>query len=382
MKKKVDPSEAIDRCCKLMNSVLAGECTDKHWTYSISECTSLQNRKIQFSWNNSSCKGGISLPKDTTIDCSYISPRSGFGGSMIIFSLLGIILSLVYLSLFYKYRNTEPIKKAPLNFSAVVIFGAILNFSSVIFTTGQPNEFKCIFSKWLLVIGFGLSFGGFAVKLKKIYEIYNSHNVSNDYISDIKLYRMLIGLLILDSISLIFWTSINSPTSIISKEEYKVNSRVIPYDVIRCNSFHDQNFITIFFLYVFNILTLIYGLWLSYNTWSIPQSYSETKFVGTSLFIAALAIIIVIPLIWFSYSNEMSYLVKSLILNFATAISLSIFCVPKLRSAYYYSKILYKKKDSEDQLVNPLNSDKITGPLCCPNCGVLINNFNEFKFLE
>ena len=31
MKKNIDPSEAVDRCCQLMNNVLAGECTDKHW---------------------------------------------------------------------------------------------------------------------------------------------------------------------------------------------------------------------------------------------------------------------------------------------------------------------------------------------------------------
>jgi len=31
LKKNVNPSDAIDRCCQLMNSVLAGECTDQHW---------------------------------------------------------------------------------------------------------------------------------------------------------------------------------------------------------------------------------------------------------------------------------------------------------------------------------------------------------------
>ncbi|OUM69558.1 hypothetical protein PIROE2DRAFT_2420 [Piromyces sp. E2] len=374
MKKNVDPSEAIDRCCQLINSVLAGECSDKHWVYSISECTSYQNRKIQFSWNNNSCKKNIALPKDATIPCSYISPRSGFGGSMIIFSILGILLSLVYMILFIKYRDTEPIKKAPLNFSVLVIVGSILNYLFVIFTTGYPNEFKCILSKWLLVIGFGLSFSGFTVKLKKIYEMYKSSD-GNGYISDIKLYRIIFGILFLDLIALIIWTSVNSPISSTIEKEYKVSSITIPYTVVKCSTFHDQNFFTIVLIYLFNTFSLLYG------TWTIPQSYSETKFVGTSLFIAVLAIVIVIPLILFSNSDEMNYLIKSLILNFATAISISVFCVPKLRSAYYYSKILYKKKDSDDQLTNPL-TDKITGPVCCPNCGVLINNFNEFKFPE
>jgi len=63
----------------------------------------------------------------------------------------------------------------------------------------------------------------------------------------------------------------------------------------------------------------------------------------------------------------MNYLIKSLILNFATAISLSVFCVPKLRSAYYYSKIMYnKKRDIDDQVSNPLN-DKV--------CLIIINKF-------
>jgi len=162
------------------------------------------------------------------------------------------------MALFIKYRNTEPIKKAPLNFSIIVILGSMLNFTYVIFSTGQPSEFKCIFSKWLLVLGFGLSFSGFAVKLKKIYEMYRSRD-GHAFSSDIKLYRIIFGVLLLDAIALIIWTSVNSPLSSLTQEEYKANSRTILYTVNKCNSFHDQKYITIFFIYFFNISTLIYG---------------------------------------------------------------------------------------------------------------------------
>lgn len=112
------------------------------------------------------------------------------------------------------------------------------------------------------------------------------------------------------------------------------------------------------------------GLWLSFKSWTIPQSYSETKFVCTSIFISALAIFIAIPLVWFSYSEEVNYLIKSLILNFSTAVAISVFCLPKIRAAYYYSKILYKKKDSNELLT----TDKLTRSVCCPNCGALISS--------
>jgi len=103
------------------------------------------------------------------------------------------------------------------------------------------------------------------------------------------------------------------------------------------------------------IFTVNNRIWLSYKTWSIPQNNSDTKFVCTSIFIAFFSLIIVIPLIWFSYSEEINYLIKSLILNFATAVAVSVFSLPKIRSAHYYSKILCKKKDSNDDLFNPLN---------------------------
>jgi len=91
------------------------------------------------------------------------------------------------------------------------------------------------------------------------------------------------------------------------------------------------------------------------------------------------AIIIIIPLLWFTYSNETSFILKALILNFATAVAISVYCVPKIRSAYYYTKVLYNKKDSSDPLVNPLN--KGPGGIICPNCGAFIDN-DQFSLQE
>jgi hypothetical protein len=382
LKKNIEPSEAIDRCCKLMNSILAGACSDEHWSYSIGDCSSFNNRKVTFNWINS-CKGGIPLPKDTTISCSYISFRSGIGGSMVVFSVLGIMISLIYIFLFLRYKNTEPIKKAPLNFSLIVILGSILNYASVIFSTGNPDEFKCILNKWFLIIGLSLAFGGLTVKLKKVYVIYKKRELNQGYISDVKLYRILIGLIALNTIALIFWTSFNSPIVSKSTNEERINSRVIQYDVTRCKNPREQNIVTLFFIYIFNIVILLYGLWLSYKTWTIPQSYTETKFVGTCIFISTLGIFIAIPLIWFSYTDEINYLIKSLILNFSTAVTVSVYCVPKIRAAYYYSALLLKKKDSNELLVNDLSNDKITESVCCPNCGALItSNLNQFETQE
>ena len=39
--------------------------------------------------------------------------------------------------------------------------------------------------------------------------------------------------------------------------------------------------------------------------------------------------------------------------------TVSVYCVPKIRAAYYYSALLLKKKDSNELLVNDLSNDKV-----------------------
>ncbi|ORX86914.1 hypothetical protein BCR32DRAFT_289711 [Anaeromyces robustus] len=373
LKKNIEPSEAVERCCKLMNSVLAGICSDDNWTYTLGECANSHKRKITFSFVKL-CKDGTPLPKERYVSCSYVSHYSRTGGSMVIFSVIGIIISLIYMGFFFYFRKSEPIKKAPLNYSIIAILGSILNYLSVIFNTGYPNEFKCIMSKWFLIIGLGLSFGGFTVKLKKVYEIFKSHGIqlNNNFSSDLKLYRIMVSLVLLNVFALIFWTSFNSPIVSSINESINVNTRSISYDVIKCTSFFEQNLTSVFFTYIFNIITLLYGVWLSFKTWRIPQNYSETKFDCTSIFISAFSIIIAIPLLWVSHSNYVHYLIKSLVLNFVTAIAISVYCVPKIRSAYYYTKVILQKKESNTSLVN--HSDKILGSVICPSCGALLDN--------
>jgi len=160
--------------------------------------------------------------------------------------------------LFIKYKDIESIKRISLHFSVIVILGSILNYLSVIFYTGYPNEFKCIISKWLIVFGMGLSFGGSVVILRKIQEMYKSQ-LNRTVVTNIKFYKILIGVIFMDCIALICWTAFNSPIISLSFREYIANSRTVPYDVIKCKSFRDQNKITLFFLYIFNVIILIYG---------------------------------------------------------------------------------------------------------------------------
>jgi len=178
---------------------------------------------------------------------------------MVIISVFGIIISLIYMALFIKYRNIESIKNISLHFSIVIILGSIFNYLSIIFNTGYPTEFKCIISKWLIIFGLGLSFGGFVVILKKIQDMYKSHISKNYVVTDIKFDKILIGIIMMDCIALIIWTAVNSPFISLTYNEFTANSRTITYDIIKCKSFTNQNKITLFFIYCFNILTLIYG---------------------------------------------------------------------------------------------------------------------------
>jgi len=113
---------------------------------------------------------------------------------------------------------------------------------------------------------------------------------------------------------------------------------------------------TVFLIYGINCVLILAGCFFSIKTWSIPQPYSETKFMGSSIFMIGFVVLVCIPTLQNQggSQNELSlkdiqtrFLLVSFAVSFTCLLATGVFCVPKIYDSYNFYKEKYYKQALE-----------------------------------
>lgn len=133
------------------------------------------------------------------------------------FSVIGIILALVFLGFNIRYRNQRYIKMSSPHLNNLIIFGCIMTYASIIFlgldtTLSSIAAFPyiCTARAWLLMAGFSLAFGAMFSKTWRVHSIFTDLKLNKKVIKDYQLF-MVVGILLSIDIALITTWQVADP---------------------------------------------------------------------------------------------------------------------------------------------------------------------------
>jgi len=406
--KETDIDKAINRTCKAIEYHLQPKCKKENYNFELKdkdkECR--KGKLILQLEDSPHCHDGeydIKIEKgdDVYVECYYENYDTVYGVIVLILVFIGITISVIYISLFTAYRNAEPIRKASYLFSVIIVIGSILIYISVLLDLGYPNGTFCILKMWFMVLGFGCSLGGLVVKAFRIYSIFNNRDLKPLFISDKKLLYNFFIIMIAEVICLSIWTRIYIGDSSFSNllKDYDLKSPIKHMNGTLIKEFEYTNKIkycpsyntlsTVFIIYGINCILILAGCFFSIKTWSIPQPYSETKFMGSSIFMIGFVVLVCIPTLQNQGGNqdELSlkdiqtrFLLASFAVSFTCLLATGVFCVPKIYDSYNFYKEKYYKQALEqnsNSLEYSTNNNQIKFIL--ENNGSKNNKNNKFS---
>jgi len=392
LKRGTDVSVAINQTCETINYYLEEECTTNNFLITTPLC---KHGKLLIDMQKlGNCHDGIEKIDSSRLSfpCPYENYDSLFGLTILIMILIGITFNVLYISLFTAYRKGDPIRKASYWFSVFIVAGCILMQLSLLLYLGSPKERLCYIRLWFFVIGFGFSLGGLVVKAYRIYSIFNNRDLKPLVITDGQLFQKFFIIMIIEIGLLSLWTynyiSSDDTIQIATRKETPydslkkdINSDIgdIEYKYSYCKSFSSTS--TIIFIYVFNFILIIFGCFYSIKTWSIPQTYSETKFVACSIFMMSFVVSVCVPSLSIIPESNVNihFIIISLATFFTCFLATGVYSIPKIYNSYwYYQQEYYRQgQGSNDSLDYSTNNGDIK--IMRENSDSLINEYNNRK---
>ncbi|XP_077862210.1 gamma-aminobutyric acid type B receptor subunit 2-like [Saccoglossus kowalevskii] len=131
-----------------------------------------------------------------------------------ILSSIGIAAAVVFLGFNIKYRNHGLIKMSSPRMNNIIVFGSMLVYMSIV-SMGLLNapfyipihmrSISCVVSKWLICIGFTLSFGSMFAKTWRVHRIFTTLKARTLVMKDIGLITFVCILCVVDVVVLTTW---------------------------------------------------------------------------------------------------------------------------------------------------------------------------------
>ncbi|RUS35582.1 7 transmembrane sweet-taste receptor of 3 GCPR-domain-containing protein [Jimgerdemannia flammicorona] len=276
--------------------------------------------------STSICRRGVPLPLPYSLQCPYIPFNSPFGLIIAMLTGIGLMTSLVYMLMLAWYRRSDPIKRASFVFCEVILLGSVFMYMTPIFMTDTLVLWKCNVSIWVLVIGFGMTFGGLFVKLMRIYKIFSNKGFKVIRVTDWFLFKNLLIIIAFEIAALLIWTFADGGPQMAETTIGREPTQNIPIHQNTCN-FGSSGALAA--LGAVNLVLIILAVGVAFATWSVPTQYNETKVIITSVFGVSFGCFVCVPLLFVVPSATVAMIVGPAI-DIALLFSMAVFCVPKV----------------------------------------------------
>ncbi|XP_050524506.1 gamma-aminobutyric acid type B receptor subunit 2 [Daktulosphaira vitifoliae] len=286
--------------------------------------------------------GGKGPPKDQTLtiyEDSHVNVAVYIG--LAVAAIIGIVIATAFLIVNIKYRDQKYIKMSSPHLNNLIIIGAMLTYSSVIFlglnsrmTSINMFPYICAARAWLLMAGFSLAFGAMFSKTWRVHSIFTDITINKKIVKDTQLFLM-VGILLCIDLGIMFTWQFSDPF-------YRETKQMEPYPhphnddivIIPCNEYCQSDHMTVFLavIYVYKGALMVFGAFLAWETRhvSIP-ALNDSKYVGMSVYnvvlmcVAGAAISFVL-----SDQQDASFIIISVFILFCSTATLFLVFIPKI----------------------------------------------------
>ena len=196
----------------------------------------------------------------------------------VVFSIIGTVVSLLFLIGSYHWRNTNVFKLASWKFCAISAFGGVLGNLCILLWVPPLSNLTCMLRPLIIPVAFDFLY--FPLLLKtwrlKVLLVDSAQKLKRISVSDSMLYKWLALPVCIDLMLAIVWILISVPIPTVVESLISV-SRFEMY----CSSLLSLPFLVVFFL--IKVPPLIWGLSLSWSTRTIISEMNESSHILLSM---------------------------------------------------------------------------------------------------
>ncbi|XP_077867202.1 gamma-aminobutyric acid type B receptor subunit 2-like [Saccoglossus kowalevskii] len=259
-----------------------------------------------------------------------------------ILACLGIVMAAVFLGINIIYRDHGFIKLSSPRMNNIILSGAILVYLSImpLGMTQSPFELSeymrtisCIVGKWLLSVGFTLSFGSMFAKTWRVHRIFTNMKPNTTAMQDSLLVLFVCILSIFDIVLLTSWQVID-PCHVFRKELHiniaQDNTKTL-YQTNSCSSQYVWYWLGA--LYGLKGLLLLFGCFLAHETRNIQvEGLNDSRQIGVSVYNIMVSCLVGVTLTLALENNPtLSFAFTSFPIFLCTSITIVMMFIPKIR---------------------------------------------------
>ena len=284
---------------------------------------------------------------------------------LLIVSLLGAVMTVVFMVVFAIFRKTRVIKATSRELSAVILCGIFLCYLLPPIYIGTPHAVSCALRRYGIGICLSLCFGAMFVKLSRIHRIFNQKKLTTKLPHFIDWKSQLFFTAIIVLLQLLIGT-----VWLIAEHPGVVERIGNSFIELRCQA---NPYIGLSVSLAYNFLLLIGCIYLAIRTRKVPADYNETRFIHITVFSMCVIWLAFLPVYYSTASLQpVIYISSQIVAIFMTATCLVVFLiVPKLY-------LLIVKKETEEYtttqyISNTLGSSSCTKQNCQCACHAGMN---------
>ncbi|XP_052864575.1 gamma-aminobutyric acid type B receptor subunit 2 [Anopheles cruzii] len=268
--------------------------------------------------------------------------------TVVVLSLVGIGLSVLFLGLNLRFRKLKAIKLSSPKLSTISVCGCILVYAATILLgldhstlPGSSVSFAtiCMARVYFLSAGFSLAFGSMFAKTFRVYRIFtqSAGGLCRDRIlRDTQLISVIVLLLLVDASVVSFWMAadplerhLHNLTLEISTTDRSV---VFLPQVELCRSRHYEGWLGM--LYAYKGLLLVGGVYMAWQTRNVKISaLNDSQYIGISVYSVVITSASVVVLANLLYEKvTLAFVIMASFVLSSTTATLCLLFLPKLKN--------------------------------------------------
>ncbi|GFT08475.1 metabotropic glutamate receptor [Nephila pilipes] len=281
------------------------------------------------------------------IPLQYMRLDSYWAIGVMIFSSLGIVITLFVIIVFIKHHDTPVVKASGRELSYVLLGGIFLCYAITFLLVQKPSDIKCGAQKMGIGLCFTIVYSAVLTKTNRIDRIFRCGARSTKRPSFISPKSQLFICGVIVSIQVIFsamWMGFSPPKAILYHPSPDESHLV-------CAASIDATYMVAFaYPMVLILICTVYAI----LTRKIPEAFNESKYIGFTMYTTCIVWLAFIPL-YFTTTDHDEINVFTMSVTVSLSATVTLFCLftPKL-----YIILLHPDKNVRQPL---MNHSKYTG---------------------
>ncbi|XP_070569567.1 gamma-aminobutyric acid type B receptor subunit 1-like [Ptychodera flava] len=256
---------------------------------------------------------------------------------MSLLASLGILCSVVFLSLNIKFRHKRIIKMSSPNINNIILCGCILTYMSVLSADIEDSSIDAL-SSWkasiyVLLLGFSTAYGALFSKTWRVHVIFTNVKLRRKVVKDGQLVALVLIFIAIDIITIVFWETLDPVRVVVTdlnRLPEEIGDRIYIYQFESCESTYMSYWLGV--IYSTKALMLLFGVFLAWETRKVSITVlNDSRHIGMCIYNVVILSSVGAPVAYvLRYQTDIAYVIKSVFVILGTTVTQCLVVLPKI----------------------------------------------------